>query len=545
MSVLDTFYLLFKTDAGGAKAEVAALEKQIESLKDKGKKRSEQESKDLKEAVKQHKELTAGLKDQATAADKLKDSLMSAVAAYIGFQAIKAGVVDNANFNRSLGRQSEVIKQNADDMAAYGAAIEVVGGDSQEFFNHVSNLSKSLAQQGVQVKDVKSLMDDYNKTLQNITTQKEKLNYLERFGIHDDATQKLLMLERKEYERVIEMGYKYKITSREAREAAEAWGRQNTELSLAFQQFWRAVDENVLPVLTKLVKKFTEFVDYIGDHKPMVVGAFAAMAAGATALGLAALGALAPWILFAAAIAGAAAALAVLFGNDEDLAKIEKISENISKINATAPGAAAASSGGNYRSNPMVNKEAVAYLQSLGRSRDEAIAMTANLQRESGGNPNARGDGGKAHGLFQWHPDRRAAILAGTGIDVSTASFQDQLKAADWEMKNGKTGFDDQRFRNLNGAAAKSSYFSHNFERPANGDFEAMHRAQMALQIVNDTPLSYGGGSSADRNMSVKIDKIDVNTQATDARGISGAIADHLGKETRSVFANWDDGISS
>jgi hypothetical protein len=44
MTVLDTFYLLFKTDAPGAKAEAAALDKQLDELEKKGKKRSEDES---------------------------------------------------------------------------------------------------------------------------------------------------------------------------------------------------------------------------------------------------------------------------------------------------------------------------------------------------------------------------------------------------------------------------------------------------------------------------------------------------------------------
>ena len=52
-------------------------------------------------------------------------------------------------------------------------------------------------------------------------------------------------------------------------------------------------------------------------------------------------------------------------------------------------------------------KQAYEYYLSKGLSKNAAAGIVGNLMQESGMNPNASGDGGKAFGLAQWHPDRR------------------------------------------------------------------------------------------------------------------------------------------
>ncbi len=75
---------------------------------------------------------------------------------------------------------------------------------------------------------------------------------------------------------------------------------------------------------------------------------------------------------------------------------------------------------------------------SKGLAPHQAAGMAAQEMAESQGRPGARGDYvngvATAHGAYQWHSDRRARILAGTGIDVSNATIQQQREAAYWEL---------------------------------------------------------------------------------------------------------------
>lgn len=219
--------------------------------------------------------------------------------------------------------------------------------------------------------------------------------------------------------------------------------------------------------------------------------------------------------------------------------------------------------------------ESMAFWVSQGLTTAQAAGMAAQEMHESGGNPGARGDpeGGvmKAHGLYQWHPDRRAKILAGTGIDVSTASAADQRKAAAWELKNRETA----AWRQLQGAATPNAagVAGTGFERPGNRAGEEIARGQTAEgiarrykpagpivetkpeepkpingltdaqadQILKDrktdpyaidpsfnTPAAnvpaVGPQSSNDNNSTVHVGTINVHTQANDARGIAKEI---------------------
>lgn len=119
---------------------------------------------------------------------------------------------------------------------------------------------------------------------------------------------------------------------------------------------------------------------------------------------------------------------------------------------------------------------------SEGYTPAQAAAIVANEAHESGGRSNARGDGGRAHGLFQHHPDRRQNILRATGIDISNASAEDQRRATAWEMKN-EAVFRDGVFRAMNDPAEAAAYFSSKFERPADQYGEANKRGNTARDI--------------------------------------------------------------
>lgn len=158
----------------------------------------------------------------------------------------------------------------------------------------------------------------------------------------------------------------------------------------------------------------------------------------------------------------------------------------------------------NFRGDQKaIAKTAFDFFRSKGLSAEAASGILANMDAESSFNPRARGDGGKAHGMFQHHPDRRAAILRGTGIDMSTASPEKQLEGTWWEMNHGDAGA--QRARKIlqtPGISARDAgaAFVKHFERPAKD--ERAIRGSMAEGFVRQ--FGSGGGdavpSSANHN---------------------------------------------
>lgn len=93
--------------------------------------------------------------------------------------------------------------------------------------------------------------------------------------------------------------------------------------------------------------------------------------------------------------------------------------------------------GGAPRNKTEAAKESYQFWRGKGLTHAQALGVVANEMEESAFNPRARGDGGHAHGLYQWHSPRRRAIAMGSGIDVSTANAHQQREAAYWESTKG------------------------------------------------------------------------------------------------------------
>jgi peptidoglycan hydrolase-like protein with peptidoglycan-binding domain len=83
-------------------------------------------------------------------------------------------------------------------------------------------------------------------------------------------------------------------------------------------------------------------------------------------------------------------------------------------------------------------KEAVSFFVSKGWTPEQAAGIVGNLQAESGANlrTDAVGDGGKAYGIAQWHPDRQAKFRRAFGKDIREAGFKEQLQFVQWELEN-------------------------------------------------------------------------------------------------------------
>ena len=81
---------------------------------------------------------------------------------------------------------------------------------------------------------------------------------------------------------------------------------------------------------------------------------------------------------------------------------------------------------------------AMNYFISRGWSIQQAAGIVGNLQAESGKNLSlsAVGDGGKAFGIAQWHPNRRTVYERTFGKPWAQTSLDDQLGFIQWELNN-------------------------------------------------------------------------------------------------------------
>lgn len=164
--ILDTFYLLFKSDTTTAQKDVDDLTKKIDELREKGKARSEQETKDLhdlvktrNEALKQQKEEVEELQNQEQGYGSLTKAVAGYAAAYFSLNALKGMTVAESLDVAALYRQSELLGQNTEDMKAYALAVERAGGSQAEFTRFVQSMFEEYASKGLPIPQVDELVN--------------------------------------------------------------------------------------------------------------------------------------------------------------------------------------------------------------------------------------------------------------------------------------------------------------------------------------------------------------------------------------------------
>lgn len=177
----------------------------------------------------------------------------------------------------------------------------------------------------------------------------------------------------------------------------------------------------------------------------------------------------------------------------------------------------------------------MSFMQGLGWSKEQAAGLTANVEKESSFNPRATGDGGRAYGLFQWHPDRQAKFREWAGKDIRDASVDEQLKFAHYELTQGAeraAGEILRRTRTAHGAGEAVSRF---YERPANTEGEAASRGSAAnrwFETGATPPPGTGGGVVIQQKTDIHV------TGSGDPKATGAAVLEGQGRVNGDLVRN-------
>jgi hypothetical protein len=136
-------------------------------------------------------------------------------------------------------------------------------------------------------------------------------------------------------------------------------------------------------------------------------------------------------------------------------------------------------------------KYAISVLMELGWPAAQAAGIAANISTESGFRPDVVGDGGKAYGIGQWHPDRQAIFQKVFGKSIQGASLAEELQFVDWELKNSEKRAGD-KLKNATSPADAGAIVSQFYERPGDTEKEKSVRGALAEKFM----ASAGGGIS-------------------------------------------------
>lgn len=142
--------------------------------------------------------------------------------------------------------------------------------------------------------------------------------------------------------------------------------------------------------------------------------------------------------------------------------------------------------------NPSTGSAAAAiqFFQSRGWTPAQAAGFAANLQVESNFNPNAVGDGGRAYGIAQWHPDRQAAFQRWAGRDIRGSTFEQQLEFMQFELTQGNERRAGTIIRQATTPEQAAALIDQHYER-SNGHAR-QRRMQLAASYASNMPVMAG-----------------------------------------------------
>lgn len=172
---------------------------------------------------------------------------------------------------------------------------------------------------------------------------------------------------------------------------------------------------------------------------------------------------------------------------------------------------------------------ALSYFKSKGYSEQQAAGIVGNLQAESGLqiNPAAIGDGGKAWGIAQWHPDRRGIWEKATGkkwqSDGSSPNFKEQLDFIIYELQRTESRA-NKRLQATKTAEDAASVFDQYYERSSGTHRKKRIQLAQAL-ITSDKQTADASGVPTNGNPLFSMDGASRMTKDTAADEMSKTLA--------------------
>ena len=532
MALLDTLLLVFKADTSQADAGLDSARKKSDELID-----------SIRDADAAAGKAGASLKAMAAGA-------LGGLAAAFSVSAAISGAFARADNIRAIEQTSDAIGAAIENVDAFGKAAEAMGGDAQGARDSLTDMAEKMGEAmsdvesgaakafkslGISLKSADGSTKDAISGMLDLASAVEGLDRsaavfkIKELGITDNRSVEMILKGRQELERMLrvqkEQGVVTKEAAENARKLTEATGSLKNMLSSAGASFL----DSIIPALTKVIEWLGKGVSWMQDNKDFVIGFFGSIAAVVTALYLPAMASAAiatlaatwPLLLIGAAIAAAAAAFALIY--DDIMNFVDGNESFIGQV---------------FEKYPMVEKIVMTLIDAFRQMWQILITgaqqvgdfVTAGFQQVIAGIKAAVDYLSEAYGAI-------------TGfVDSSLASFQSlsdgisSIFAFIVETVKGSLSFVTDGIDKIkSGVSGVAGFFGF-------GDSSsAMQSASQQIGAASSSP-SNGVSSSAISNMAnsnsetnVQVGQVVVQTQATDAQGISRDVGSELQSQLKNL----------
>lgn len=564
--------------------QTKATEKNRDETKEhtKEKDRATSSERENKESV---VDTTQEIERQTKALDKggfsLTNFAAKAVGALAGVVAIGqtvTGVADRARDVVALSQTADALGVAVEDLDAFGKAAQQAGGDAEgardtltdvaekigeAFSDAESGAAKAFKALNVSVKDSSGKARDAISGFLDLAGAVEGLDRsaavfkIKELGITDNRSVELILKGRKELERMVTVQKEQGVVTKETVERARQFNDGLNALKGSISNAGASFFDMLIPALTKAIDWLRTITDWAAKHKDFVVGFFAAVALIVTAAYLpamlsaaaATIAATWPIIAIGAAIAAAAAAFALIY---DDIMNFIDGNDSLT--------------GQIFEKYPMVKDAVFAVIDAFKAMFDilsTGAAQIANFvtlafQQIVAGIKFAIDYLTEAYGSVRAFVD--SALTAFQGLGEGVAAIFRMIV----DTVKGSLAFVTGSIDKIKGAAGKvTGFFGFGGDDAAassgttpGGDIDnagvsqSLLSANQAIQSASLTPMnaitSSAISNSANRSSETNVQTGDiiVQTQATDAQGISQDVGSELQSQLKNLSQETSTGVA-
>ena len=574
MAILDTFFLLFESDTKGLDEGLAdarkagkATAKELEGVDKAARKMGESIGRSIKEL--------GGMVTGFFAAKALADSFFA------------AGTAAD-HLNESAGR----LDVGIETLGMWGDAVTLVGGSLDGLIGSVENFNGMLAtmevtgksraapflkELGIDLENVANKGKTAFELLPDIAHAMEGMGKQQSAAIGrklglDPGTIMLLQQGGRELDEMIRRQKELGVVTKEQGEVADKFGDQMDDSRHALRSLWLEISLSVTPALTWLAKKFEQVAVFMRVNKGFIVGLMIAIGSAVAVFAIppllsmaaAALAALAPFLLIAAAVAAVGVAFALIYddvmnfidGNDsligqfltefpvvaETLRNIGVLFEWLASVVTDVAQIIGAVLGAVFNTLWTLASDVIGFfvgrIEYMGEMFKGVGALIVAmldfwivkigefLDKFGGVMGIIKAVGGAISGTL-------GSVKAAVGVEVKASGVGQPGASVGGFPKDQK----------VPGVVQPGVSAAQQVPGLSEGKNQLAAAGSSPIAAMSSNAIS--NSATTNKNTTITVGEVKVQTQATDSAGIAKTVGDSLGAQLRQAASNYDDGVAA